>query len=90
MAEFDEDEHADDKSRKVTVTALTLTDTKSEEVVTEDVTLVFGDEVACVDHQNTTKVLCDRDGRRLTRRRAEEQLRCAHGGRQPDARHVQH
>ena len=50
VAEFDEDEHADDKSRKVTVTALTLTDTKSEEVVTEDVTLVFGDEVACDDH----------------------------------------
>ena len=45
VAEFDEDEHADDKSRKVTVTALTLTDTESEEVVTEDVTLVFGDEV---------------------------------------------
>jgi hypothetical protein len=50
VAEFDEDEHADDKSRKVTVTALTLTDTKSEEVVTEDVTLVFGGEVECADH----------------------------------------
>ena len=50
VAEFDEDEHADDKSRKVTVTALTLTDTESEEVVTEDVTLVFGGEVECADH----------------------------------------
>ena len=50
VAEFDEDEHADDKSRTVTVTEVTLMDTESDVVVAEGVGMVFGSEVACVDH----------------------------------------
>ncbi len=53
VAEFDEDEHLDDKSRGVTVTAVTLTNTESEEVVTDDVAMVFGGEVNCADHAHT-------------------------------------
>ena len=50
VAEFDEDEHPDDSYRKVTVTALALTNLDSGEMVTNDVEMLFGDEVACDDH----------------------------------------
>ena len=50
VAQFDEDEHADDKSRGVTVTALTLTDTDTDAVITDDATQIFGSEEDCVDH----------------------------------------
>ena len=50
VAEFDEDEHAGDSYRKVTVTALTLTNLDSDEMVTDDVEMLFGGEVACDDH----------------------------------------
>ena len=50
VGEFDEDEHAGDNFRKVTVTALTLTNLDTDEVVTEDVEVLFGGEVECVDH----------------------------------------
>ena len=51
VAEFDEDEHAGDSYRKVTVTALTLTNLDSDEMVTDDVEALFGGEVACDDHE---------------------------------------
>ena len=51
VAEFDEDEHADDKYLKVTVTALTLTNMDTEEVVTDDVEALFSGEVKCDDHK---------------------------------------
>ena len=50
VGEFDEDEHAGDNFRKVTVTALTLTNLDADEVVAEDVEVLFGGEVECVDH----------------------------------------
>ena len=50
VAEFDEDEHADDKSRMVTVTEVTLMDTESDEVVANEVSMVFGSLVTCDDH----------------------------------------
>ena len=58
VAEFDDDEHGDsgvdgettDSYRKVEITSLKLMNKDSEEVVTEDVTMVFGAEVPCVDH----------------------------------------
>ena len=50
VAEFDEDEHEGDKSLKVTVSEVTLMDTETDEVVTEDVSMVFGGEVICDDH----------------------------------------
>ncbi len=50
VMEFDEDEHAGDKYRKVEVTALTLTNLADDSVVTDDVTQVFGSEVTCDDH----------------------------------------
>ena len=51
VAEFDEDEHADDKYRKVEVTALKLMNKDSEEVITEDASVVFASEVGCDDHE---------------------------------------
>ena len=62
VAEFDDDEHGDagadgkttDSYRKVEVTALKLTNKDSDEVVTEDVTAVFGAEVDCVDHDTNS------------------------------------
>ena len=51
VAEFDEDEHADDKYRKVEVTALKLMNKGSEEVITEDASTVFASEVGCDDHE---------------------------------------
>ena len=56
VAEFDEDEHADDKFRSVTVTSLILMDKDNGEAVTEDASIVFGGEVDCVDHEVTAKV----------------------------------
>ena len=50
VAEFDEDEYDDDSYRKVTVTDLTLTNMDTEEVKADDPTVLFTDEVACVDH----------------------------------------
>lgn len=50
VMEFDEDEHTGDAYRKVTVTSITLTNDDTEEIVTEDVNMVFGSEVACDDH----------------------------------------
>ena len=50
VGEFDEDEHADDKFRKVNVTAVTLTNLDTEEVVADDPAMLFGGEVACDDH----------------------------------------
>ena len=50
VGEFDEDEHAGDSSRKVTVTAVTLTNLDTEEVVADDPAMLFGGEVACDDH----------------------------------------
>ena len=50
VGEFDEDEHAGDSYRKVTVTALTLTNLDTEEVVANDPAVLFGGEVACDDH----------------------------------------
>ena len=50
VGEFDEDEHADDKYRKVTVTAVTLTNLDTEEVIADDPAALFGGEVACDDH----------------------------------------
>ena len=47
VAEFDEDEHDEDKFRKVTVTALTLMEKDTEEVVTDDAAMVFGAEADC-------------------------------------------
>ena len=42
VGEFDEDEHADDKYRKVTVTAVTLTNLDTEEVIADDPAALFG------------------------------------------------
>ena len=50
VAEFDEDEHAGDSYRKVEVTALKLMNKGSEEVITEDASMVFASEVDCDDH----------------------------------------
>ena len=58
VAEFDDDEHGGagatgkttDSYRKVEVTSLKLTNKDSDEVITEDETMVFGVEVDCVDH----------------------------------------
>ena len=77
VAEFDEDEHKDDKSRKVTVTALTLMNTESEEVVTEDVSLVFGGEVACVDHGVTGKVSLTGTEEGYTAATSDQKSKCA-------------
>ena len=54
VAEFDEDEHADDKSRGVTVTDLTLTNLADDSVVTTDASAVFDTEAACTDHEDET------------------------------------
>ena len=60
VGEFDEDEHADDSYLKVTVTALTLTNLDTEEVKADDPTVLFTDEVECVDHD--TDPVEDADG----------------------------
>ena len=62
VAEFDEDEHAGDSFRKVTVNALTLTNLDTEEVVTDSVDVLFGGEVACVDHEVDDDVTLDGAG----------------------------
>ena len=59
VMEFDEDEHADDKYRKVEITELTLTNMDTDVVVTEDASAVFGSEVDCVDHEVTADVALD-------------------------------
>ena len=53
VAEFDEDEHEDDKYRDVTVTALKLTNVDTDEVITEDVAGLFGGLDACENHGTT-------------------------------------
>ena len=65
MAEFDEDEHDKDSYRKVTVTALTLTNLDTEEVVADDPVALFGGEMACVDPRSDGQSLSDRNRRRL-------------------------
>jgi hypothetical protein len=60
VAEFDEDEHAGDSFRKVSVTAVKLAVKDGEEVITEDVSQVFASEVACVD-QDTDSSRYDSD-----------------------------
>ena len=54
VAQFDEDEHADDKYRKVNVTDMTLKVTDGEDVTT-DIAMLFGDdaEIDCPDHDNS-------------------------------------
>ena len=76
VAEFDEDEHADDKFRSVTVTSLTLMDKDNDEMVTEDTTIVFGGEVDCVDHEVTGNVTLDGAGT-STAATAAEKDKCA-------------
>ena len=60
VAEFDEDEHAGDSFRKVSVTAVKLAVKDGEEVITEDVSQVFASEVECVD-QDTESSRYDSD-----------------------------
>ena len=60
VAEFDEDEHAGDSFRKVSVTAVKLAVKDGEEVITEDVSQVFASEVNCVD-QDTESSRYDSD-----------------------------
>lgn len=62
VAQFDEDEHADDKSRGVTITALTLTDEDTEAVITDDSNAIFGSEENCVDHEVEGDVTLDGAG----------------------------
>ena len=56
VVEFDDDEgiveadETNDSYRKVEITTLKLTNKDSDEVITEDETMVFGAEVDCVDH----------------------------------------
>ena len=52
VAEFDEDEHENDKYRDVTVTDLKLTNVDTDEVITEDVASLFGGLDAC-ENQGT-------------------------------------
>ena len=59
VAEFDEDEHAGDDYRKVEVTSVTLKNKDTDEVITEDVSQVFGSEEDCVDHEVTEDVALD-------------------------------
>ena len=56
VAQFDEDEHADDKYRKVNVTEMTLEVTDGDSVTT-DIAMLFGDdaEVNCPDHDNSAE-----------------------------------
>ena len=52
----------DDSYRKVEVTALKLMNKGSEEVITEDASMVFASEVECVDHAppRLTQTRCHR------------------------------
>ena len=67
--EFDEDEHgttgakgkSSDSYRKVTVTSVKLMNNDTEEVITEDVAMVFGSEVDCVDHDTDSDRYTTRD-----------------------------
>ena len=54
VTQFDEDEHADDKYRKVNVTEMTLKVTDGDDVTT-DIAMLFGDdaEIDCPDHDNS-------------------------------------
>ena len=56
VGQFDEDEHADDKSRGVTVTAVILTDKDkdTDAVIKDDPSEVFGSEKDCADHDDVT------------------------------------
>ena len=56
VAQFDEDEHKDDKYRKVNVTDMTLKVTDGEDVTT-DIAMLFGDdaEIDCDDHDNSAE-----------------------------------
>ena len=54
VTQFDEDEHADDKYRKVNVTEMTLEVTDGDSVTTDIAMLFGGDaEVNCPDHDNS-------------------------------------
>ena len=55
VAQFDEDEHAEDKSRNVDVTKLVLMDTDADEVITDDASMIFGSEENCEDHENANE-----------------------------------
>ena len=58
VAEFDEDEHENDKYRDVTVTELKLTNVDTDEVITEDVASLFGGLDAC---ENQGTAISDED-----------------------------
>ena len=54
VTQFDEDEHADDKYRKVNVTEMTLEVTDGDSVTTDIAMLFGGDaEIDCPDHDNS-------------------------------------
>ena len=56
VTQFDEDEHADDKYRKVNVTEMTLEVTDGDSVTTDIAMLFGGDaEVNCPDHDNSAE-----------------------------------
>ena len=77
VAEFDEDEHDKDSYRKVTVTALTLTNLDTEEVVADDPVALFGGEMACVDHEVTGKVSLTGTEEGYTAAASDEKDKCA-------------
>ena len=77
VAEFDEDEHAGDNFREVTVTALTLTNLDTDEVITEDVEVLFGGEVDCVDHDVTGNVTLTGTEEGATKASADQKDECA-------------
>ena len=56
VTQFDEDEHADDKYRKVNVTEMTLEVTDGDSVTTDIAMLFGGDaEIDCPDHDNSAE-----------------------------------
>ena len=77
VGEFDEDEHAGDNFRKVTVTALTLTNLDADEVVAEDVEMLFGGEVECVDHDVEGDVTLTGTEEGATKATAAQKDKCA-------------